>query len=258
MTRPRLRLRAFIVLIAGVSVAAWYYTHQPKRRSRAIAATQRLGGVFQLDQEYRPEWKPRPPPRIDWTKSADKWLGPGFAHDLSVVNLDGRPVSDDSLADLAGIKSLRRLYLNATPITGKGLIHLQGSPQLEILELRETRISDAEPMPGLDLPSLRVLYLSDTRVGDLTLASLARLERLEELRLGHTSVSDAGLAHLAGLRKLKAQAQLDCASPMRALYTLRALERDPIPRLFEYRGVGSGIAEALSTERASIGLSEWD
>ncbi len=61
----------------------------------------------------------------------------GFAHDLSVVNLDGRPISDDDLSSLRGITSLRRLYVNATPITNKGLVHLQGLSGLEILELRK-------------------------------------------------------------------------------------------------------------------------
>ena len=191
MARPRIRLRAFIILVAGVSVAAWWQMHQPNRRTRAITATRRAGGVFQLDEEYRPERVPKPPPRVDWTKLADRWVGPGFAHDLSVINLDGRPISDDDLADLGGIASLRRLYLNGTPITGKGLIHLQGSSSLEILELRETRIGDAELPPLLDIPNLRILYLTDTRVGDRGMASLGLyLAALEELRLGHTAVGD--------------------------------------------------------------------
>ena len=39
-------------------------------------------------------------------------LGPAFAHDLSVVNLDGSAISDDRMSSLSEITSLRRLYLN--------------------------------------------------------------------------------------------------------------------------------------------------
>ena len=93
--------------MAAASVAAWWLVLEPKRRARAIAATQRAGGVYQLDDEFRPDWTPKPPPRFDWKASADRWIGPAFAHDLSVVNLDGRPVSDDDLRSLGGIASLR-------------------------------------------------------------------------------------------------------------------------------------------------------
>jgi hypothetical protein len=92
MARPRIRLRTFLVLVAGASAAAWWLTIQPKRRAVAITVTQRAGGVVQFDQQYRPDWTPKPPSILDITSAADRWLGPGFAHDLSVVNLDGCPI----------------------------------------------------------------------------------------------------------------------------------------------------------------------
>ena len=49
---------------------------------------------------------------------------PPFAHDLSVVNFDGRPITDDQISSLSGITSLRRLYLNGTPITDGVMTHL--------------------------------------------------------------------------------------------------------------------------------------
>src|SRR5262249_46407625 len=139
MRRPRMLLRTFIVLIAIVATMMWWLSIQPRRRAKAIQTTKQAGGYVQLDEQFRPDWQPKPPRIVDLTKAADNWLGPGFAHDLSVVNLDGLRISDDRLASLSGITSLRRLYLNGTPITDSAIKHLHGLSRLEILELRETQ-----------------------------------------------------------------------------------------------------------------------
>src|SRR5262245_39398447 len=105
MRRPRILLRTFIVVIAIITAMVWWLSIQPRRRAKAIQTTKQAGGYVQLDEQFRPEWQPKPPGIVDLTKVADKWLGAGFAHDLSVVNLDGLRISDDRLASLSGITS---------------------------------------------------------------------------------------------------------------------------------------------------------
>jgi hypothetical protein len=227
MRRPRILLRTFVAIVAATSVGVWWLSIQPRRRAKAIAATNQAGGVVQLDSEYLPNWQPKPRAVVDLTKLSDKWLGAAFAHDLSVVNLDGARISDDQISSLSGITSLRRLYLNGTPITDNAMRHLHGLFGLEFLELRETQIGDAGLPPVRDLRNLRVLFLTETRVGDTGMASLSGLLGLEELRLGHTSVGDAGLAHLttlASLKELKLNSTRVTDEGLRYLAALRKLE----------------------------------
>src|SRR5262249_39809527 len=157
---------------------------QPRRRAKAIQTTKQAGGDVQLDEQFRPEWQPKPPGVVDLTEGADKGLGPRLAHNPSGGNPDGLRISGNRLESLNGITSLRRLYLNGTPITDKAMTHLHGLSRLEILELRETQIGDQGLLPLVDLPNLRVLFLTETQVGDAGMACLSRLTNLEELRLG--------------------------------------------------------------------------
>jgi hypothetical protein len=227
MRRTRMKMRCLLIAVAITAVAAWWFIDQPKRRGKAIATTQRVGGFVQLDGEYQPELQPTPAlpvARQDRARTgrsfslkrltspalpiglarwSDRFLGPEFAHALSVVGLDGQRIEDNDLASFETIVGLRRLYLKGTPITDAGLAHLADLPELEILELRETKIGDAGLYYLKRLTRLRALYLYGTRVGDSGMASLARLRNLDELSLAHTAVGDAGLAHLAGLTRLK-------------------------------------------------------
>ncbi len=210
-----------MIALAIMAVVFLWLVDQPKRRGKAIATTKRVGGFVQLDGEYQPELQIPPfspsgnlvqrnqmtgrkPKRqilfsspIGVARWLDKWLGPEFAHDLSVVSLDGQLISDDDLTNFEKVVGLRRLYLNGTPITDAGLAHLKGLSDLEVLELRETKIGDAGLHHLRQLTRLRALYLYETRVSDVGMASLARLRDLDELSLGNTAVGDAGLAHLA-------------------------------------------------------------
>ncbi|HEX3447298.1 MAG TPA: hypothetical protein VHS97_03550, partial [Isosphaeraceae bacterium] len=115
-----------MIAFAMMAVAAWWLVDQPKRRGKAIATTKRAGGFVQFDDEYNPERLASPPSPISLVGLSDKWLGPEFAHGLSVVSVDGQPISEDDLTNLERVEGLRRLYLNGTPITDAGMAHLGG------------------------------------------------------------------------------------------------------------------------------------
>ena len=55
----------------------------------------------------------------------------------------GPEVTDASLAHLAGLTALERLYLYGNPITGPGLAHLTGLTALKELSLYNTQVTDA-------------------------------------------------------------------------------------------------------------------
>jgi hypothetical protein len=202
LPRVRITVLGLMAAVAAAAVATWRATDQPKRREKAIAAARGAGGFVQFDGEHgehRVVPKPAPSTAVAW----QEWLGPGFAHEISVVSLDGAPVTDADLAALEGLAGLRRLYLNGTPVTDAELAHLRGLPALEVLELRETAVGDEGLRHLAGLPRLSVLLLYGTRVTDAGAALLAGLPRLEELSLSCTSVGDAGLAALAGCPTLR-------------------------------------------------------
>ena len=179
----------------------------------------------------------------------EKRLGPGFAHNVSVINLDGQPVADSDLADLAGLDSLWRLYLNGTPIDDAGMVHLRGLSGLEVLEIRETTVGDAglahlagltnscafpvvpdahrQPRDGLALAAPwpgGAEPRGDGRRRRRPRAPLRGRSGSKVLRLGRTKVTDAGLAHLAKLNAL------ECLDLSRTAVTDAGLADSPADR----------------------------
>ncbi len=88
------------------------------------------------------------------------------------LNLAGTKVTDGGLAQIAGLKNLKRLHLEKTGVGDDGLVHLKG------------------------LGELQYLNLYATKVGDKGLAHLKGLKKLEKVFLWQTTVTDAGAAEL--------------------------------------------------------------
>jgi Leucine-rich repeat (LRR) protein len=124
--------------------------------------------------------------------------------DLRLANL---PVTDASLARLAGKEKLEVLDLTGSQVTGAGLAALAKSTDLKQLILASAPV-DERHFPALaTFPKLEVLSVAASRsVGDAGLAHIEKLSALKSLDLRGTKVSDAGLARLAALSGLE---QLD-------------------------------------------------
>jgi tetratricopeptide (TPR) repeat protein len=86
--------------------------------------------------------------------------------ELSWVNLQGSPVTDDGLENLKGLTRLKLLNLCATQITDAGLEHLRGLAQLQTLDLQCTRITDAALQRLKAFIHLRRLYVYGTEATD--------------------------------------------------------------------------------------------
>lgn len=120
-----------------------------------------------------------------------------------LIDLTGRPISDDDLAKLKGLSRLRTLELGDTPITDAGLAQLAELTGLCTLCLTATRITDAGLVHLKALTNLQELELLRTEITDAGLANLRGLTGLQTLGLSLTKVSDAGLMHLRELTNLK-------------------------------------------------------
>lgn len=129
--------------------------------------------------------------------------------------LDRLTDPDKAVANLRGLRTVRRLDLGSNPVTDEGIKHIEGLTDLRELDLnmyRSTglgqgehvgRISDAGLASLRGLSGLEKLVLFGVPMTDAGLAHLAGLTNLRELDLRATRIAGPGLIHLAGLTRLQ-------------------------------------------------------
>jgi Leucine-rich repeat (LRR) protein len=127
---------------------------------------------------------------------------------LRVLRLSGKEnrttVSDDGLAALAPLKSLKVIALDDLWIGKPGLEHLSVLASLEEVYLSATIVDDEAVGVLARFPRLRKLRLARTNITDAALASLSACGQLEELDLSEIStLTDAGMPSLAAIKSLK-------------------------------------------------------
>jgi F-box/leucine-rich repeat protein 14 len=147
----------------------------------------------------------------------------GELQQLEGLRLTG--VTDEALASLPAIRSLRKLDLAFAQITGSGLQELARFPNLQGLMLDCFTVTDDGLAQLRHLPQLRVLGLDGTpfrgdgfswtyrldegrTVADVTftndgLKHLSPLQKLRVLRLNGVGITDAGLVYLGQLGQLE-------------------------------------------------------
>jgi hypothetical protein len=106
------------------------------------------------------------------------------------------PLTDDTLARIARLRSVHELVIIQAPITDKGLAHLAECQNLTYLQLTETDVSGAGLRHLSGLTHLRRLYLKNNHVDDGSLKHLQNLTALERLYLFEADVSDDGVREL--------------------------------------------------------------
>jgi internalin A len=118
------------------------------------------------------------------------------------LNFSG--ITDAGLKELAGLKSLRVLFLESTGVRGPGLKELAALPDLRQLELSyNPQVTGVGLKELATLKDLRLLQLRSTATSDAGLKEVAELKGLRKLNLSFTKVTDAGLGHLAALPRLE-------------------------------------------------------
>lgn len=127
----------------------------------------------------------------------------GKLHHLAILELSGRPISDDGVKAITGNVALQQLFLDGTKIGDNGLKHLATLGNLEFLVLQETAVTD-EGMEQLGpLQQLRTLNLGKCGVTDKALRHLSKLVNLEVLALPETKITSKGLAYVPWLERLR-------------------------------------------------------
>lgn len=154
---------------------------------------------------------PTAPVSPQQAEAAIKKLGGNVGHEkfddkkpIIEVTFLAKKVSDDELALLRSLPTLKKLTLLESGITDKGVEHLAGLSNLEELSLVGNRLTDhgLEQLKGLK--KLQTLEVSGNDISDAGLVHLQGLTELKNLSvLGSVKITDKGMAHLAEFKNLE-------------------------------------------------------
>jgi Leucine-rich repeat (LRR) protein len=145
----------------------------------------------------------------------------GLVHIADIPNLESlclhgmKNITDDGIAHLSKMRTLKKLEIGSSQVTDRGLGYLSQLKTLERLELPQDQkgITDTGLAYLAQLTNLRHLAISrihyvDPKMNknyytDKGLEALVKCRNLEELSIGSIGVTDAGMDHIAKLTKLK-------------------------------------------------------
>lgn len=145
-----------------------------------------------------------------------------------------KPIPEDCLRAIAGLKQIEWLKLEDLRVSSASLACLAGLTELKTLELYGL-VTDSRPMLARlpPLPRLEALDLSESHIDDDDLRRLAVLPQLKSLSVGESSrgqslLTPAGLAELASIESLEEVAlegDVESAGGIEALREIKYLKR---------------------------------
>jgi len=141
----------------------------------------------------------RPGPITDETMAELKQL-----HSLKDLDLSAARITDRGMADLGTMRQLTRLNLPGTRVSRESLVHLRELTNLECLSLRGQHMGPAELGYLKGMKHLKRLNLAVTQLDERALSHFPELPELEFLNLNRAIISGRPVPYLTRLRNLKA------------------------------------------------------
>lgn len=111
-------------------------------------------------------------------------------------------VTDDFIADIAALPSLKTLHFESDAVTDDGIARLSQISDLQELSINSARITDAGLEHLKRMKHLKYLMVSGPQFSTVGISHLARLTQLQLLRLDSIKLDDAGFAQIAKLQQL--------------------------------------------------------
>ncbi|MDX1925530.1 MAG: hypothetical protein SFV81_03370 [Pirellulaceae bacterium] len=148
-------------------------------------------------------------------RSADfhAWKKIGEISDVQRLDLAGSSIDDEAIEQLAGLKQIRELYLDATEITGSSLARIGKLTTLETLSIASLHVADKDLVGIQGLKSLKRLNLGGTQVTDASIGILRQLN-LNWLNLNGSKVTSSGVGKI---QHALATAEIEHESIVRAI-----------------------------------------
>jgi hypothetical protein len=142
---------------------------------------------------------------------------------LEILCLHGmKNITDEGIAYLTKMPSLRRLNIASSQVTDRGLEYLSQIKTLECLELPQNQkgITDKgleylSRLSNLKDLSISRIHFNDPKMNkdyytDKGVEYLSRCSKLDELNIGSIGITDAGMEHIARLTGLKSLGLFGC------------------------------------------------
>ncbi len=188
LTQWRLRTVFVVMTLIAIGVALWLQYIAPyTAQEGGSAAIETLQGQL-VKTAAEPAW-------------LVNIVGKERFHRVVECRIEGSQVRDTSIAPVADLPFIERLYLNKTLIGDDGLRHVGRLKTLRRLALWRTQISDEGLIYLAGCSELRVLDIHQTCVTDEGLAALRHLRRLRYLKLGGP-IYGPGLSSIAEIPQL--------------------------------------------------------
>ncbi len=179
------RLRSLLIGLTLLAIVpGGYIVHERGEAQRLKTAVAKLNELQHVEVYARPNW-------------LHSLLVPGAPGDIVGLGIHHpRAIDDSQLAPLAELDSLVWLDVDGVPLTNESLVHISRLKHLERLRLDETQITDAGLIHLTRLPKLHTLNICYDKITDAGLVHLAKLPNLQELYIQKTQVTPAGTAKL--------------------------------------------------------------
>ncbi|MFM9116377.1 MAG: hypothetical protein ACKOU6_09490 [Planctomycetota bacterium] len=134
----------------------------------------------------------------------DEWLA-CLAEVTTLRRLDvsNCAIKGDGLRHLRNLRGLRELNLTLTPVADEGLAHLANLTELRMLGLASTQCTGTGFTHLQALQKLESVNFHFTPLNDAGLRAIAQLPIADRLWFAHTKFTDAGAAELSRLTQLK-------------------------------------------------------
>jgi internalin A len=124
--------------------------------------------------------------------------------EITEVSLARTNATDDDVAFVAQIKTLKRVDLSFTYVTDLGVKELRGLRQLEDLDLETAEaLTDAAMNYVREIPTLKRLKVRGVDITDAGMPAIGHMTGLVALDLSHTMIEDVGLEVLPSLGQLE-------------------------------------------------------
>ncbi len=177
--------------IAAFALSCWIFSgcdrQTPDAKPKPAELTDKQRSDLMSEQVPKPLTGDQVPADLEDLQVAVERLGGKFEvfpvepdRQRIKVDLGGGNVTDEDLADLAGMDRITHLVLSGSQITDAGLVHLKGATELAILEIPNTNVGDAglEHLEGLrKLVHVSASYTKITLDGHRALAQQLEANR---------------------------------------------------------------------------------
>jgi hypothetical protein len=181
--------------------------------ARGLAA---LEGTLGLERLELDDWES--------TLSNDALAHLARLSSLKELRITSTNITDEGLKHLAGLSQLVRLFLNRLSITDAGLAHLARFTSLTFLRVWNNDKIQGDGLRHLTgLRALRSLDVFGLPIVDEALVHLAELIELTDLNLRETQIVGPGLRHLSRLTNLRELSLRWCAVVDEGMTHLAAL-----------------------------------